>query len=136
MERPNMVADGTYTAVLDRFEDTQEDDGDDNRVAVFLLEGDDGVVAEKLLSASELPEEARRQDAVCELRVGDGTVVEIEYDAEETERRVSDAQSRFDRLARRPNEGDGTRADQHEESLDQRDENDDEDETDTDPSSD
>ena len=95
-----MVADGTYTAVLDRFEDEQGGDS----VAVFLLEGDDGVVAEKLLPERRLPEDARRPDAVCELRVEDDDVVDIEYDAEETDRRTSAAQSRFDRLARRPDD--------------------------------
>lgn len=111
-----MVADGHYTAVLDRFEDVQKDDGEDDdesdsdsdsdgdRVAVFLLEGDDGVVAEKILFASHLPEEARQQNAVCDLRVEDDCVVSIEYDPEETDRRVSSAQSRFDRLARRPDD--------------------------------
>ena len=95
-----MVADGTYTAVLDRFEDEQGGDS----VAVFLLEGDDGVVAEKLLDERRLPEDARRPDAVCELRVEDDDVVDVEYDAEETDRRASSAQSRFDRLARRPDD--------------------------------
>jgi hypothetical protein len=99
-----MTADGTYTAVLDRFEDGSSEDGPGER-AVLLLESGDEVVAERAIPTWRLPEDARRQDAVLELSVNNGFVVSMEYDPEQTERRTSEAQSRFDRLAERPGEG-------------------------------
>ena len=95
-------ADGRYTAVLDRFEDTE----DDRKLAVLLLESGDEVVAERAIPAWRLPEDARRQDAVLELTLNNGFVTSMDYDAGETERRVESAQSRFDRLAERPEESD------------------------------
>ncbi|WP_254545159.1 DUF3006 domain-containing protein [Halomarina pelagica] len=86
-----------YAAVLDRFE------GDD---AVLLLEADDRVVGDVVVDRDDLPPEARHQDAVLAVRVEDGEVVAVDYDPDETERRRDEAQARFDRLARRPDEGD------------------------------
>jgi hypothetical protein len=99
------VADGRYTAVLDRFETT--DGGEE--LAVLLLDSGDEVVAERAIPTWRLPENARRQDAVLELALRNGYVVSMTYDPETTERRTEEAQSRFDRLAERPGEesGDG-----------------------------
>jgi hypothetical protein len=92
------VADGRYTAVVDRFETT--DGGEE--LAVLLLESGDSVVAERAIPAWRLPEEGRQQDAVLHLTLRNGHVVSMTDDPETTERRTSEAQSRFDRLAERP----------------------------------
>ncbi|MFC6835303.1 DUF3006 domain-containing protein [Halomarina ordinaria] len=84
-----------YTAVLDRFE------GDD---AVLLLEEDGETVGDVVVPRTDLPSRARRQDAVVTVRIEDDAVVDLDYDPEETTRRREDAQSRFDRLARRPDD--------------------------------
>lgn len=94
-----MTGDERYTAVIDRFE---------GRRAVLLLEEDEGVVDELVVSEWRLPEDARHPDAVLSVRVRDGEFVTADYDPEETERRTSDAQSRFDRLARRPGESEAS----------------------------
>lgn len=99
------LADGRYVAVLDRFERTdpaRDPDGEGRELAVLLLESDEAVVAERAVPTWRLPEDARRQDAVLEVAVRNGHVVSMTYDAEETDRRRSSAQSRFDRLAERP----------------------------------
>ncbi|WP_435178716.1 DUF3006 domain-containing protein [Halorussus sp. AFM4] len=102
--RRETVPDGRYVAVLDRFEATDPaDDGED--LAVLLVESDEWVVAERAVPAWRLPEDARRQDAVLEVAVNNGHVVSLSSDAETTERRVDAAQSRFDRLAERPDSG-------------------------------
>lgn len=88
-----MVTDGTYTAVLDRFEDD---------LAVLVLERDGSDVADVALDRERLPEAGRQQDAVYELVVADGDVTDLSYNAEETKRRTERAQNRFDRLSERP----------------------------------
>jgi hypothetical protein len=99
------LADGRYTAVLDRFEETDpETDGE--AVAILLLESGKEVVAERAVSARRLPADARRQDAVLKLVVNNGFVSSMAYDEERTDERRSSAQSRFDRLAERPADSD------------------------------
>ncbi|MFB6235787.1 MAG: DUF3006 domain-containing protein [Halopenitus sp.] len=88
-----MVADGTYTAVLDRFEGEQ---------AVLVLERDGTDVAEIAVARERLPEPGRNQDAVFELVVDDGNLVDLSYDPEATADRKNRAQDRFDRLSQRP----------------------------------
>ncbi|MUV59312.1 DUF3006 domain-containing protein [Halobacterium sp. CBA1126] len=88
-----MTADGTYTAVVDRFE------GD---LAVLLLEADGESVAERVLDRERLPEAARHVDAVLTVELVDGDVEAMDYEPTATEERAEDAQSRFDRLSRRP----------------------------------
>lgn len=103
-ERRDAVPDGRYVAVLDRFEATDPaDDGEE--LAVLLLESDGETVAERAIPAWRLPEDARRQDAVLELAMRNGHVASLSADPEATERRVDEAQSRFDRLAERPDSG-------------------------------
>jgi len=93
-----MPGDGTYTAVLDRF----EADEDDRRLAVLLLEADGEQVGDLVVPAGTLPDAARHQDAVLAVEIADGSLQSATYRAAETERRSADAQSRFDRLSRRP----------------------------------
>lgn len=90
-----MIPDGRYTAVLDRFEGEQ---------AVLLVEDDDELVDELVVREGRLPADARRQDAVLRVTVRNGILVSVRHDPDETERRRSAAQDRFDRLARRLDE--------------------------------
>ena len=94
-----MIPDGTYTAVVDRFEDTQE-----RRVAVLVVEGEQEPLGDLLVEPAELPEVACHQDAVLEVLIEDGELQEAIYDESETCERHEDAQSRFDRLARQPSD--------------------------------
>lgn len=87
------------TAVLDRFE------GD---LAVLVLEAGGETVGEKVVDRAALPEDARHADAVLELTLEVGDIVAVAYDADETEERGETAQSRFDRLSRRPPGADDT----------------------------
>jgi hypothetical protein len=98
-----MMDDGTYTAVLDRF----EVDSDDRRLAVLVLEADGESGGGPVVPADELPGDARHQDAVLDVSVVDGGLAAASYRPEETERRAADAQSRFDRLSRRPDDDGG-----------------------------
>ena len=90
-----MSTDGEYTAVVDRFEDD---------LAVLLLERDGKAVDDVAVERTELPESARHQDAVLRVSVENGAIRETTYEAEETAERAERAQSRFDRLSRRPSE--------------------------------
>lgn len=82
-----------FTGVIDRFE------GD---LAVILLEADGEVVDEKTLEREELPDDGAHADAVLDVELTDGEVTDVSYDREETVQRKERAQSRFDRLAKRP----------------------------------
>ena len=93
-----MPADGEYTAVVDRFE------GD---LAVLLLERDGETVDDIAIPQTELPEEGRHQDAILSVSIEDDELREATYDAGETDERAERAQSRFDRLSRRPSESEG-----------------------------
>lgn len=95
-----MVDDGSYTAVLDRIEATEED----RRLAVLLLEADGEQVGDTVVPVESLPEAARDPDAVLDVELADGEVVAASFREDETERRADDAQARFDRLSRRPDE--------------------------------
>lgn len=85
------------TAVLDRFEETE----DGEEVAVLLIESDGEVVDEAVVSRASLPEEGRHQDAVYSIRLVGGDPVEFIYEPEETEDRKESASDRFDRLSKR-----------------------------------
>ena len=86
-----------YTAVLDRFEGEE---------AVLLLERDGETIADLVVPREDLPRRARTQDAVLNVVVEDGELVRARYLSWETRRRRNSAQSRFDRLSRRPPRGD------------------------------
>ncbi|MFW5963529.1 MAG: DUF3006 domain-containing protein [Natronomonas sp.] len=92
-----MIPDGRYVAVVDRIEDG---------IAAVIPEAD-GVGEELLVDPEALPQPARHADAVLDIVVADGELSEATYDAEETERRNERAQSRFDRLSKRPPKDDG-----------------------------
>jgi hypothetical protein len=87
-----MIPDGTYTAVLDRFEDD---------LAVFVLEDDGEAVHEVVLERASLPEAGRTADAVFRLVIEDETVTGATYDADETDERAARTGRRFRRLSRR-----------------------------------
>lgn len=86
--------DGTYLAVLDRFEA-----GADGRLAVLMLEQGGEVVGDLVVAPDELPSEARHADAVLDVVVEDGELAAATYLPETTDRRAGDSQDRFDRIA-------------------------------------
>lgn len=92
-----MVANGEYVAVVDRFEGDR---------AVLLLEDGDEVAGDVAVPRERLPEPARNQDAVLEVVVQGGRLADATYRPGETERRRESARDRFDRLSRRPPDGD------------------------------
>jgi hypothetical protein len=96
--------DGTYVAVLDRFETMAEEN---TEIAVLLVEDDDQVVDELLLDRADVPDDGRHQDAVFEVRFDDGELVEVVYDPETSAERSTAAQDRFDRLSKRLSREDG-----------------------------
>jgi hypothetical protein len=87
-----MVRDGTYTAVLDRFE---------GEYAIVQLEADGEALDQVMVERADLPEVGRHQDAVFTVKVSDTELVAVEYEPETTEERQADAQDRFDRLSQR-----------------------------------
>ncbi|MCO8266285.1 DUF3006 domain-containing protein [Haloferax prahovense] len=88
-----MIPDGTYTATVDRFEDDH---------AVLLVEADGRDIDQLVVDRDELPWRARTQNAVLTITVADGAYDGGQYEPDETEARTEAAQSRFDRLSRRP----------------------------------
>lgn len=88
-----MIPDGTYTAVVDRIEDT---------LATLQLESDGNDVYNLVVGEEELPEPARHADAVLEVQLADQELVAATYDEQETKARKKQAQDRFDRLSERP----------------------------------
>lgn len=83
----------SYTGVVDRLEGEQ---------AVVLLESQGDVVDELVLDLDALPEPAQHPDAVLHLELQNDELVELTYDAEETERRTQRARERFKNLSQRP----------------------------------
>lgn len=88
-----MPTDGTYTAVVDRFEE---------ELAVLLLEADDETVGEVVVDQERLPEDGRHVDAVLQVELEDDELVDATYEEAETTARSKEAQSRFDSLSQRP----------------------------------
>lgn len=86
--------DGTYLAVLDRFEPAA-----DERLAVLLLEAAGEARGRLVVPAADLPERARHRDAVLEVVVRQGDLASARYLPAETRRRAERSQARFDRLA-------------------------------------
>ncbi|WP_251329470.1 DUF3006 domain-containing protein [Haloplanus pelagicus] len=87
-----MVDDGTYTAVLDRFEE---------EVAVLVLESDAETIGHVVVDTETLPAEGQHQDALFTVVIRDDTLTEATYRPNRTEKRRETAQSRFDRLSER-----------------------------------
>ncbi|MCH7661157.1 MAG: DUF3006 domain-containing protein [Euryarchaeota archaeon] len=75
----------------------------EGEIAVILIERDGEVTDEKQLPAAELPEEAC-EGSVLACTLSSGEITGMTVDAEETRKRRERAQSRFDRLSRRPDE--------------------------------
>ncbi|MCU4802642.1 DUF3006 domain-containing protein [Halobacteria archaeon HArc-gm2] len=92
-----MPSDGTYTAVVDRFEED---------LAVLLLEADGDTVGEVVVDEAALPADGRHVDAVLAVELEDDELVEVTYTEAETDERSDQAQSRFDSLSQRPPSGD------------------------------
>lgn len=87
-----MIPDGDYTAVVDQIEDTLatlEVSGDDERYSLVVDE-------------ETLPEAGQHVDAVLQITIVGGELVDAMYDSAETERRKEASQRRFDRLSKRP----------------------------------
>jgi hypothetical protein len=82
-----------YIGVVDRFEEDQ---------AVVLLEADGETVDEVVLPRTDLPDDGDMVDAVLLIERTGGKIEEIEFDAEETERRKESVKDQFDRLSERP----------------------------------
>ncbi|WP_313692106.1 DUF3006 domain-containing protein [Halorarum halobium] len=91
------MSETTQTAVLDRFEETE----DGEEVAVLLYESDGEVVGEEVVPRSHLPNDGQHQDAVFTVNLEDGEPVEFTYEADETTERTESASDRFDRLSSR-----------------------------------
>lgn len=87
--------DGTYLAVLDRFESGP----DDGRLAVLVLERAGETRGRLVARAEALPADARHRDAVLEVVVDAGELASARYLPDETARRAERAQDTFDRLA-------------------------------------
>ncbi|WP_135805420.1 DUF3006 domain-containing protein [Halorussus marinus] len=87
-----MLPDGRYAAVLDRFEGER---------AVLLVEDGGTVLDEFAVRTRRLPADSR-QNAVFRVTVRNGHLVSARPDPEASERRLAEAQDRFDRLAERP----------------------------------
>lgn len=95
--------DGTYTAVIDRFEADQ---------AVLLVEDEDGALCgEVVADRAELPEAGQHVDAVFTIEVEAGELRTATYEKAETDRRTEQVRDRFDQLSERlsSDEGDGDR---------------------------
>lgn len=88
-----MTCDGTYTAVVDRFEDD---------LAVLLLEEDGETVGELVVNEDRLPESGRHVDAVVDVELEDGDLIQVMYENQETNDRATEARRRFDELSQRP----------------------------------
>ena len=95
MDETDDLPDGEYTAVVDRFEDD---------LAVLEVASDEEL-RQLVIERDELPEEGRHADAVLEVTVESGVLVQAVYDEQETNERSGEAQSRFDQLSRRLGSG-------------------------------
>ncbi|UPM45286.1 DUF3006 domain-containing protein [Halocatena salina] len=85
--------DGTYTAVIDRFEANQ---------AVLLVEDEDGApCGEVVVDRAVLPEAGQHVDAVLLIELEAGELRNASYEKTETERRTHQVRDRFDRLSQR-----------------------------------
>lgn len=88
-----MPTDGTYTAVVDRFE---------SDLAMLLLENDGETVDQIVVEQATLPEDGRHVDAVISVELEDDEVIGCTYEERETRNRSDRAQRRFDELSHRP----------------------------------
>lgn len=87
-----MIPNGSYRAVLDRFED---------ELAVLEI-SDEQSRHELAVDQHELPQPARHVDAILEVELLEGALADAEYKPEESAQRAEEAQDRFNRLSSRP----------------------------------
>lgn len=115
------VPDGTYRAVVDRVEDglaalelTADDEAtDDDGEAADDETTDPDEARERrsqkwklLVPPENLPVAARQADAVLTVTVADGSLSSASHDPDATDERAETARERFERLSRRPPDGD------------------------------
>jgi Protein of unknown function (DUF3006). len=91
----NSPLDGTFTAVVDRFEED---------LAVLVIEDDDETVGEYVTSAGNLPEDGQKVDAVLTATFEEGEIINVSFDENETEQRDTNMKNRLDRLSQRPSD--------------------------------
>ncbi|MBP1923691.1 hypothetical protein J2751_002736 [Halorubrum alkaliphilum] len=84
---------GTYTATVDRIVD--------GKTAVILIEDGKDVIEQFDVPADQLPEEATGEGSVLTVEITDNAIVDMQYDAELTDRRPQAAQERINRLSKR-----------------------------------
>lgn len=89
-----MIPDGTYKAVVDRFED--------EFIVLEVSDEDANERYELAVHPSSLPEEGRAVDAVLAIEVDENQLIDAAYRSDETDERSESSQNRFDRLSRRP----------------------------------
>lgn len=87
---------GIYLATVDRIVD--------GVTAVLLIEEDGGAIDEMTVPAEDLPAPARDGGGVLLVTVEDGTIVKLENEAEQTEKRRESIEEQLDRLSRRLDE--------------------------------
>jgi hypothetical protein len=92
-----MIPDGTYTAVVDEFEESTA------RLELQSVD-DEGNLYELILEKSRLPAEGREIGSVLTVKIVDGEPAEMAFDPNETQRRREDVRTRFHRLSQRPSE--------------------------------
>lgn len=90
---------GSYTAVVDSIEDG---------LATVFFEQDGTEMGSAVIDSTALPTEAQHADAILEVTVEDGEMLEARYDPEQAKERKEAAQDRFERLAERPSSEDDT----------------------------
>ena len=88
-----MVDDGTYTAVLDRFE---------GEVAVLVLGSDDETLGQVVVDTETLPVEGQHQDALFTVVLRGDELAEATYHPDRTEDRREAAPRRCDWRPCRP----------------------------------
>ena len=84
---------GTYTATVDRIVDGE--------TAVILVEDDRDVIEQFDIPADQLPEEAAGEGSVLTVEITDDAIMELQYNAEATDRRRQTSQDRLDSLSSR-----------------------------------
>lgn len=91
------MLDGQYTAVLDRIVDES--------TAVLLVEADGDVLTQRNEPIDRVPEAGRHEGAVFEVTVDEGVIVAWDYRPKRETARHERLQEKFDRLAKRLDDG-------------------------------
>lgn len=91
---------GTFTATVDRVVDGE--------IAVILIEDGKDVIEQFDIPADQLPEDATGEGSVLTVEITDGTIVDMQYDAESTNQRPQAAQDRINKLSKRLSDRDNS----------------------------